>query len=75
MRVYLAAVAMLFFVSSVVASPAPEYSVYPKPRPDTGALVLAQVETSNAAFSRWIEGFRGRARAAGIRDSVFNTLF
>jgi len=75
MRVYLAAVAMLFFVSSVVASPAPEYSVYPKPRPDTGALVLAQVETSNAAFSRWIEGFRGRARAAGIRDSVFNTSF
>ena len=75
MRVFLAAVAVFFAVSSVVASPAPEFSVYPKPRPDTGALVLTQAQTSNAAFSRWIDRFRGRARAAGIRDSVFNSAF
>nr|WP_241239921.1 lytic murein transglycosylase [Silicimonas algicola] len=26
-------------------------------------------------FQRWIDGFRGRARAAGIRDGVFNAAF
>ncbi|SMX23207.1 lytic murein transglycosylase [Boseongicola aestuarii] len=75
MRGFLAAVAVLFSVSNVVASPAPEYSVYPKPRPATGAMVLTQAQTSNAAFARWIDQFRGRARAAGIRDSVFNASF
>ena len=75
MRVFLAAVAVFFSVSTVLASPAPEFSVYPKPRPDTGALVLTQAQTSNAAFARWIDRFRGRARAAGIRDSVFNASF
>ena len=75
MRVFWAAVAVLFSVSFAVASPAPEFSVYPKPRPQSGAMVLAQTQTSNAAFSRWIDQFRGRARAAGIRDSVFNASF
>ncbi|MBT8415746.1 MAG: lytic murein transglycosylase [Boseongicola sp.] len=75
MRVFWAAVAVFFSVSTVNASPAPEYSVYPKPRPDTGAMVLTQAQTSNAAFARWIDRFRGRARAAGIRDSVFNASF
>ena len=37
--------------------------------------MLAQASTSNLAFSRWIDGFRSRARAAGIRDSVFNAAF
>ncbi|NNL17426.1 MAG: lytic murein transglycosylase [Boseongicola sp.] len=75
MRVFLAAVAVFFSFSAVVASPAPEFSVYPKPRPNAGALVLTQAQTSNAAFARWIDRFRGRARAAGIRDSVFNSAF
>ena len=75
MRVFSAAVASLFAFSVAVASPAPEFSVYPKPRPQSGDLVLAQATTSNAAFARWIDRFRGRARAAGIRDSVFNASF
>ncbi|MBT8458323.1 MAG: lytic murein transglycosylase [Boseongicola sp.] len=37
--------------------------------------MLTQAQTSNAAFARWIDRFRGRARAAGIRDSVFNSAF
>ena len=75
MRVFSAAVASLFAFSVAVASPAPEFSVYPKPRPQSGDFVLAQATTSNAAFARWIDRFRGRARAAGIRDSVFNASF
>jgi membrane-bound lytic murein transglycosylase B len=51
----------------------------PKPRPASAAqeanVVLAQASVSNAAFQRWIDRFRGRARAAGIRDSVFNAAF
>lgn len=38
-------------------------------------MVLAQASTSNIAFARWIEGFRSRARSAGIRDSAFNAAF
>ena len=75
MSVFSAAVAVLFTFSVAVASPAPEFSVYPKPRPQTGDLVLAQAATSNAAFARWFDIFRGRARAAGIRDAVFNASF
>lgn len=37
--------------------------------------MLTQAQTSNAAFARWIDQFRGRARAAGIRDSVFDASF
>lgn len=37
--------------------------------------MLAQASTSNLAFSRWIDRFRSRARAAGIRDSVFDAAF
>ncbi|MEO1537871.1 MAG: lytic murein transglycosylase [Pseudomonadota bacterium] len=61
-----------------IAHAAPEQSISPKQRPvlaaEEGALVLAQA-TSNISFQRWIDGFRGRARAAGIRDSVFNASF
>lgn len=37
--------------------------------------MLAQASTSNLAFRRWINGFRARARQAGIRDSVFDEAF
>lgn len=37
--------------------------------------MLAQAQTSNAAFGRWIDQFRERARAAGIRNSVFDASF
>mgnify|MGYP001549383368 CR=1 FL=1 len=55
------------------AGAAPELSYPPKPRPsEEDPFMLAQASTSNLAFSRRIDGFRARARAAGIRDSVFN---
>ena len=37
--------------------------------------MVTKVSTSNIAFARWIDGFRKRARAAGIRDSVFDAAF
>lgn len=37
--------------------------------------MLAQASTSNLAFGRWIDRFKRRARAAGIRDSVFDAAF
>ena len=37
--------------------------------------MLKRTQTANIAFGRWIDGFRARARAAGIRDSVFNAAF
>ncbi|MCV6592648.1 MAG: lytic murein transglycosylase [Silicimonas sp.] len=57
---------------------APEQAAAPQPRPTTiteGTLVLAQSQATNAGFQRWISGFRRRARAAGIRDSVFDAAF
>ncbi len=65
----------------LVAGPlhsAPDTSLVPKSRPASiqeGTIVLAQSQVSNTSFQRWIDGFRGRARAAGIRDSVFNAAF
>lgn len=61
------------------AHAAPERSLSPKPRPAAavaeGQIVLAQASVSNASFQSWIDRFRARARAAGIRDSVFNAAF
>ncbi len=60
------------FATTIGATP-------PKPRPviteQEGKVVLAQAKVSNVGFQRWIDGFRGRARAAGIRDNVFTTAF
>lgn len=70
--------AALCLCLSGVAHAAPEQSTSPKQRPalaaEEGTIVLAQ-STSNISFQRWIDGFRARARAAGIRDSVFNAAF
>ncbi len=70
--------AALCLCLSGVAVAAPEKSIVPKQRPaaqaEEGSIVLVQA-TSNISFQRWIDGFRSRARAAGIRDSVFNAAF
>lgn len=65
----------IFIASSALANPAPEVSIPPKPRPEGSAVVNTQAQTSNIAFNRWIERFRGRARAAGIRDATFDAAF
>lgn len=59
---------------------APETSAAPQPRPavasaEEGNVVLVQASATNSEFQRWIDRFRSRARAAGIRDSVFNAAF
>ena len=76
MRFILSAVLCLCVTGAVHA--APETSIAPKQRPalaaDEGSIVLVQA-TSNISFQRWIDRFRSRARAAGIRDSVFNAAF
>ncbi len=61
--------------ASVAMADAPRNSVNPQARPEGGGEVLKQVQSANVAFQRWIDGFRGRARAAGIRDSVFDASF
>ena len=61
------------------AQSAPETSVAPEPRPSSlaaeSSMVLAQAKASNVGFQRWIDRFRARARAAGIRDRVFDAAF
>ncbi|MCG6883773.1 MAG: lytic murein transglycosylase [Silicimonas sp.] len=70
--------AALILCLPVAALAAPETSVPPKQRPDAGVeednTVLAQAP-SNISFQRWIDGFRSRARAEGIRDSVLSASF
>ena len=70
--------AALCLCLSGVAHAAPEQSTPPKQRPALAAqedtLVLAQA-SSNISFQRWIDRFRARARAEGIRDNVFNAAF
>lgn len=66
--------------SSVIEPPQPQArvlaaaAVAPKPlvRPERAVIPVA---VSNAGFARWIEGFRGRARAQGISDTTFNQAF
>lgn len=51
-------------------------SVRPLARPkDLETTEVAPVSTSNAAFDRWIRGFRGRALAQGISARVFDAAF
>ncbi len=70
--------AALCLCLSGFALAAPEQSISPKQRPakmvKQESVMLVQ-STSNIAFQRWIDGFRERARAAGIRDSVFDAAF
>ena len=68
------AVPALFIASSLWAE-APQQAVSPQARPDGGGVVLKQSQPANIALQRWIDGFRKRARAAGIRDSIFNAAF
>ncbi len=75
MRSFLAIVVGVLLAAGAVAGPAPEFSIYPKPRPEGAQIVLTQAKTSNLAFNRWIDRFRARARARGVRDSVFDAAF
>jgi membrane-bound lytic murein transglycosylase B len=52
---------------------APQTSPRPAPRGDErGAVAETQVVASNLGFQSWIEGFRPRAVAAGIRPEVID---
>lgn len=77
MRKFLAVFLGLSLAGTVYA--APDQSSPPKPRPanavEEGSVVLVQANPSNIDFQRWIDRFRARARAAGIRDSVIDASF
>ena len=79
MRKTLAVLLMIALAGPAIA--APDRSAAPQPRPakaaaaEEGTVVLVQATASNSGFQRWIGRFRSRARAAGIRDSVFNAAF
>ena len=71
-------------ISPPEARPAPalEQSLRPVARPAEmvgnrveGAQIVQAQATSNAAFRRWIAGFRGRALAQGISPAVFDRAF
>lgn len=74
MRVILAALPVVVFAAAAMSGPSQGYSVAPPSRPE-GLTVLAATGPANLAFQRWIDRFRARARAAGIRDSVFESAF
>lgn len=75
MRILIPFVVGMILATSAVVSASPVVSAAPKARPETNKVTRVQANASNAAFQRWIDRFRGRARAAGIRDSVFNSAF
>ena len=63
--------------ASIVVIDSPISSLRPVVRPSnlTSDSNVVQVSTSNRAFQRWIDGFRGRARAQGINSRVFDQAF
>ncbi|MDD9978225.1 MAG: lytic murein transglycosylase [Boseongicola sp.] len=65
----------VFLSSPLVASATPVVSPSPKARPEAISVTPAQTKPTNLAFQRWIDRFRGRARAAGIRDAVLTQAF
>src|SRR6056297_3728794 len=63
--------------AAIVVIDSPISSLRPVARPadlSSGSNVI-QISTSNRAFQRWIDGFRGRARAEGISSRVFDRAF
>lgn len=63
--------------AAIVVSDSPVSSLRPVVRPSdlVSDSNVIQVSTSNRAFQRWIDGFRGRARAQGINGGVFDRAF
>ena len=62
--------------AAVVAVPV--RTLRPQARPsglNTDTEGVIRVASSNAAFDRWIKGFRGRALARGIKPKVFDRAF
>ncbi|KPP93108.1 MAG: membrane-bound lytic murein transglycosylase B [Rhodobacteraceae bacterium HLUCCA08] len=68
----------LVFLSALAAAPAPAQPLAPdashRPQARDPDLLIAQ-GTANAAFDRWIEGFRARALARGIEPALFDAAF
>ena len=63
--------------AAIVVVDSPISSLRPVARPSdlSSASNVIQVSTSNRAFQRWIDGFRGRARSEGISARVFDRAF
>ena len=67
-------VAGLCLAASAALSLAPDTSLRPVARPGVQDLTV-KASVSNIAFQRWIDGFRRRALAQGIRPQVFDAAF
>lgn len=63
--------------AAIVVIDSPISSLRPVARPSDLSIKsnVIQVSTSNRAFQRWIDGFRGRARDEGISSRVFDRAF
>ncbi|MEO0991907.1 MAG: lytic murein transglycosylase, partial [Pseudomonadota bacterium] len=69
MRVWtISVLSCVLFACTAVAGP--DSTIRPPERPVT--LEPATLSTSNASFQRWLDGFRSRALAQGIRAEVFD---
>ncbi|WP_196780565.1 lytic murein transglycosylase [Roseovarius gahaiensis] len=64
---------------AVISIDRPIRSLRPVLRPEdlarVGTAPVERVSTSNAAFDKWINGFRGRAVSQGINARVFDAAF
>lgn len=72
-------IALAFCLAAACGTAAQPAAAEPRPRPEfrisAPAARPARAANVNIAFSRWIEGFRGRALAQGIRQEVLDGAF
>ena len=69
---------MVAFLSQPALAVAVDTSIRPMPKPagvSPGEAAVTERLVANAAFDRWIEGFKGRVRAAGISSAVLDSAF
>lgn len=72
-------IALAFCLAAAGGAAAQSAAAEPIPRPEIRIAVPetrpARASNVNIAFGRWIEGFRGRALAQGIRQEVLDRAF
>lgn len=77
-RAVCAAILMITPTLAVAGPAAVETSLRPFARPAANIApqaIVTEVKVKNAGFSRWIDGFQGRARAKGISQTTLTRAF
>lgn len=77
-RAVCAAILMITPTLAVAGPAAVETSLRPVARPAANIApqaIVTEVKVKNAGFSRWIDGFQGRARAKGISQTTLTRAF